>query len=453
MKGVLVNLTVTQGSGGNVDPAQVTTNNSGLAQTILTLGAQPDEYNVAASVESLTPVVFTAIAVATLMEPNIAVIPNALNFGNVVVGNFRERIVTVTNQGQVDLEVTDIFCDDNRVTASPNTFTLAMLENREVRVRFTPTDESALTATLTIESNDPDEGTLEIPVTGWGVPYQNRALNLDGSSGYVDLGTPESLSITGPITVEMWVYPKTSGLGFFIRANGQYQFFVQSNNEVAFADTHGNHIHTAANVLTLNTWNHIVGVFSGVSGDAITLDNAKIYINGVSKGNHVGGTWSPSTLTAIDIGRYTGWNSYFNGLIDEVRIWNVARAHEQIQSTMYTSLAGNEPGLAAYWRFDEEPGTPTAHDSSPNGNNGTLIGDADFVEPGAPIALPTVEPNIMVSPTELDFGDVSVGTFKDRTLTVINTGQQDLHVTDISEFIFSGYGTKPASVRQIFSSD
>ena len=116
-----------------------------------------------------------------------------MDFGNVAVGGFRERILTVTNRGAVDLEVADIYCYDNRVTASPNSFTLALFESQEVRVRFSPTDVSALSATLTIESNDPDEGTLEIPVTGWGVEYVNRALSLDGSGDYVEIPDDDSL--------------------------------------------------------------------------------------------------------------------------------------------------------------------------------------------------------------------------------------------------------------------
>jgi hypothetical protein len=61
----------------------------------------------------------------------------------------------------------------------------------------------------------------------------------------------------------------------------------------------------------------------------------------------------------------------FDGKIDEVRIWNVARTQTQIQGYMNQSLSGNEPGLIGYWRFDEGTGT-TVIDASGQGNNGTI---------------------------------------------------------------------------------
>lgn len=62
----------------------------------------------------------------------------------------------------------------------------------------------------------------------------------------------------------------------------------------------------------------------------------------------------------------------FMGKIDEVRVWNVTRSQAEIQATMKSQLKGNEPGLMAYWKFDEGNGT-TAADSSGNGNTGTLV--------------------------------------------------------------------------------
>ena len=51
----------------------------------------------------------------------------------------------------------------------------------------------------------------------------------------------------------------------------------------------------------------------------------------------------------------------FNGKIDEVRIWNIARSQSQIQNTMNTILTSEyysspDSGLAGYWRLDEGTG-------------------------------------------------------------------------------------------------
>ena len=69
---------------------------------------------------------------------------------------------------------------------------------------------------------------------------------------------------------------------------------------------------------------------------------------------------------------------YFDGAIDELRIWNVARTQEHIRETMNTALTGKEQGLVGYWNFDDG----TAKDLSDNDNNGTLCEDARIVEAG-----------------------------------------------------------------------
>ena len=68
-------------------------------------------------------------------------------------------------------------------------------------------------------------------------------------------------------------------------------------------------------------------------------------------------------------------DNYWDGQIDEVRIWNIARTQSEIQATIKTTLQGDEPGLVGYWNFDDG----TANDLSLNGNHGILLGDAVIV--------------------------------------------------------------------------
>ncbi|MFY0608668.1 MAG: BspA family leucine-rich repeat surface protein [Cyclobacteriaceae bacterium] len=64
---------------------------------------------------------------------------------------------------------------------------------------------------------------------------------------------------------------------------------------------------------------------------------------------------------------------YFAGEIDEVRIWNTARTPQEILDNKDFELDGNEPGLVAYYQFDEKTGT-TLYDRSVNNNNGVNNG-------------------------------------------------------------------------------
>ena len=67
----------------------------------------------------------------------------------------------------------------------------------------------------------------------------------------------------------------------------------------------------------------------------------------------------------------------FQGTIDELRIWSVARSEQQVHDVMSTFLEGTETGLAAYWRFDEASGV-YIRDASGRGANGTLLGGTPF---------------------------------------------------------------------------
>lgn len=77
----------------------------------------------------------------------------------------------------------------------------------------------------------------------------------------------------------------------------------------------------------------------------------------------------------IDIGRHRYQNDdkgFFNGKIDEVRIWNYPKNQNQIVDNMFTIHSGAETGLVALWNFDEDNGT----DLSGNGFNGISQDDA-----------------------------------------------------------------------------
>jgi hypothetical protein len=102
------------------------------------------------------------------------------------------------------------------------------------------------------------------------------------------------------------------------------------------------------------------------------VDNLKIYLNGKLEDTQtaVGGMTLPNGPLLI------GGNVYylFNGLMDEVRIWNHTLTSVEISSRFKTQLSGNESGLAAYYNFNN-----TFKDISANGNDGTPLYMETFV--------------------------------------------------------------------------
>jgi len=205
-----------------------------------------------------------------------------------------------------------------------------------------------------------------------GVIAQNQVLSLDGDGDYVKVKDSPSLNPSSALTIEAWIKPndltgefiaKDEGEStdyilrdYILELDGEDVRFVISTPEWEIFDAPG---------VVLYEWQHVAGVWDGVE--------MRSYINGAQVGSHAQGGELIDTSASLYIGQGDGF--FYNGLIDEVRIWNIARTQEDIQATMNTTLKNNEEGLVGYWNFDDG----TANDLSKNGNDGKLHGDAQIV--------------------------------------------------------------------------
>jgi hypothetical protein len=156
----------------------------------------------------------------------------------------------------------------------------------------------------------------------WTTGRKGGGLNFRGVDDYIEVSGSSSLSITGPITVAAWIYPRKNNFAqTYIRSPGQYVLWVQLDNQVRFADALGHWVDTPGNVLQLNKWNHVVGLFTGTLGTGINLNNIKVYVNGTSRGNQVSGAWYPNVQSKSTV---TIGVPGFDGILDEVYIYNRA---------------------------------------------------------------------------------------------------------------------------------
>jgi len=178
------------------------------------------------------------------------------------------------------------------------------------------------------------------------------ALAFNGTGNYVEIPDNDTLDLTGHYTLEAWIKPASFGLlkGIISKyqssgANG-YILRLQSNSPYTGLNFDG--MNTQNGLLTANRWYHVAAV----------NDNGKrrLYLNGEMK--ILSGTPSPVVANSdpLRIGVDFG-NRYFNGLIDEVRLWNRARSAEEIRESIYLPLEGTEPGLVSYWQCNEATGT------------------------------------------------------------------------------------------------
>ncbi|MFF1798785.1 LamG-like jellyroll fold domain-containing protein, partial [Kitasatospora sp. NPDC058263] len=93
--------------------------------------------------------------------------------------------------------------------------------------------------------------------------------------------------------------------------------------------------------------------------------------------------FTPATGVSTLVGK-DGAGDHFDGDLDELRIWNRVRSQAELTAGMGHRLIGNEPGLVAYYRFDEGAGT-TAYDQTDNALHGTLSADAQWTGSDAPV--------------------------------------------------------------------
>ncbi len=149
-----------------------------------------------------------------------------------------------------------------------------------------------------------------------------QALSFDGINDYVSVG---DIEVTGDWTVEFWAnlastnktiyYP--IGLSPASSAYGSGIFLAYIDNKWGVYD--GVNIVWGSSVILTNTWYHFAVTKSGTT--------YKLYLGGDYENT---GSLADIDITDLSIGRRSDTYWYFNGLIDEVRIWNVALSEGQL---------------------------------------------------------------------------------------------------------------------------
>jgi len=237
----------------------------------------------------------------------------------------------------------------------------------------------------------------------------NVAANNDPAMARVNVpfaGSADLPTANANRTIEFWAYVLTSSWV----ADANTMFFYGTNNRVAdgFGLDFGANMGTTGTIdpftnaifdndnqpsglmATMNQWAHFAMTWDGTT--------VRAFVNGVQRASKAAPTTSAQKglmtgMTALTIGGYPP--AYFNGYIDEFRIWNVARSAADILSTMNHTLAGDEPGLTGYWKFDEGSGNSAADSVKSTGHTahpGTLMannaGNTPTWVTGAPLVCP-----------------------------------------------------------------
>src|ERR1041385_3039054 len=200
------------------------------------------------------------------------------------------------------------------------------------------------------------------------------ALQFNGVNQSVQAPDTSSLRLTNRLTVEAWIKRAGTGVQHSIvekygcsTGQGGYALRVAANDKLLFGtrdDCNNGSSVLGLTSISANVWTHVAG-----SWDGATL---RVFVNGAPDGS-LASTRNPKWgNTPLKIGERGSSGTPFNGQIDEVRLWNVARSAADISSTLSQCLTGNEANLAAYWRLDEGTGA-TAAAQTANASRAALV--------------------------------------------------------------------------------
>ncbi len=258
-------------------------------------------------------------------------------------------------------------------------------------VAYWPLDETS--GTTAVELISGNNGTMTGGLTGADTINAPISTGLDfedsTNSQRINMGNVLNLP-SSAITISAWIKPESvnhpdSILDNFISNQG-YRLILADNGgsggpELAFdirdASSAFDYIVTYSSPngsISLGEWQHVTATHDGGA-------NAKLYINGIEKASTSSFSVTRATGSAnLYIGYSQNNNSYFDGGIDDVRLYDRVLSPAEVTELYVTTgtnaevrpFAGTTDGLVGYWKLDETSGT-TAIELI-NNNDGVMTG-------------------------------------------------------------------------------
>ena len=215
----------------------------------------------------------------------------------------------------------------------------------------------------------------------------NFAVKLDGSAGYmlVDNGSKGAIVTKYPFTFSVWF--RTTGGGtenddmtlvniadpnYATVYHGLYLRKYQENYYKAGVKSKNldkEYVKSTNQNVSDDTWHQVVGVF--------TADGKrKLYLDGIYEGISNSVMAYNTNNVILTFGRWGDKtpDNYFNGLLDNVCVWNRELSDAEVAAFYTSDPVGNEQGLAGFWKFEEGSGSSAANSATGGGYSATLFG-------------------------------------------------------------------------------
>ncbi len=173
--------------------------------------------------------------------------------------------------------------------------------------------------------------------TLWVAGWSNNALKLDGVDDYVDVAGYAGITGTASRTCTAWIKATANGkeqviLSWGNAVNGQkWMFRVQSDGKLAAA-VWGGYIQSGVSVAD-GQWHHVAAVL--FDDGSPSVNEIKLYVDGfpqtvTSSSSQAINTVASQNVQMGSVYSGTAQTSFFSGLLDEVRIYDVPLTGNQI---------------------------------------------------------------------------------------------------------------------------
>jgi hypothetical protein len=194
--------------------------------------------------------------------------------------------------------------------------------------------------TATDSANRGNHGTIREALR---VPGRfGQGLSFDGVNDWVTVADADSLDITTGMTLEAWVRPSVvTGWRTVLmkEAPGGLSYGIYGNNDTNRPSVN---VHAAGGAeqdlrgtatLSTTAWTHIASSYDGTT--------LRFYVNGVQVATRAFSGALAVTTQPLRIGGNNVWSEWFNGLIDEVRVYNRALSATEVQTDMNRAVSGS----------------------------------------------------------------------------------------------------------------
>jgi hypothetical protein len=164
-----------------------------------------------------------------------------------------------------------------------------------------------------------------------------NALSFNGTNSLVRVASSASLNLTTAMTLSAWIRPSASLSGWRTIVQRQVDaYFLHASSDSPLRPAGGGTFGTSVQYLAgptsvpVNAWTHV----------ALTYDGAalRLYVNGTQVATRAAGGTIQSVANPLWIGGNQPYGEYFQGLIDDVRVYNRALTQGDIQADMDAAL-------------------------------------------------------------------------------------------------------------------